>query len=261
MIELTQYDGTKLELDEKPKSIISLVPSVTENLIQFGKIPIARTSFCIEPAEVVKKIPVIGGTKTPRISKIISMKPDLVIANQEENLKEHIEEIKSAGIPVWVDFQHQVLQIPRLLNELSSLCDSTSIGHGWTEKVQHMLHQKFQWERTPRVVALIWKNPWMAVGKETYASDLIRFCGGENLIQGRYPEISVDVIRKQKVDILLLPSEPYKFVLSDVDEWKKIVSDVFLFSGEDLFWSGTRFLDAVKSLTEICKGFEKNQLK
>lgn len=261
MISLTQYDGSVLELASKPKNIVSLVPSITENLILFGKTPVARTSFCIEPKEKVKSIPVIGGTKTPRVKKIIEMKPDLVIANQEENIKAHIEEIQAAGIPVWVDFPTKVNHLPRLMNELAELCDDSSIADKWIGKTEQLLKQTFKWKKTPKIATLIWKDPWMAVGQDTYTSDLIRFCGGINPIAGRYPEVLVEQIRNLKVDILLLPTEPYEFEPSDIVFWKEHVPHVFSFNGENLLWSGTRFLDAVESLVEICKSFEKNQLK
>ena len=108
MIQLSQALGGELSLSEKPRRIVSLVPSITENLILFGKKPVGRTSFCVEPASDVKDIPVVGGTKTPRISKILSLQPDLVIANQEENTKAHVDEIVSHNIPVWVTFQKSV---------------------------------------------------------------------------------------------------------------------------------------------------------
>lgn len=261
MITFVQYDGSILTMEKRPVKIVSLVPSITENLIQFGKIPSARTSFCIEPKEVVKDIAVIGGTKTPRVSRIVAMKPDLVIANQEENIKEHIEEIQAAGIPVWVTFPNKVSDLIPLYSELGQLCENQNVANVWTNKTQQLLKQKFKWKIKPKIATLIWKNPWMAVGKDTYTSNLIEFCGGENPISGRYPEITVEQIKKQKIDIMLLPNEPYEFKKDDIEFWKSIVSHVLPFCGEDLLWSGPRFLNAVASLTEICKSFEKNQLK
>ena len=255
MILLTQNDGSILKLSQKPKNIISLVPSVTENLIQFGTIPVARTSFCIEPAEIVKNIPTVGGTKTPRISKIISMKPDLVIANQEENIKRHVEEIQAAGIPVWVTFPNTVAELPKFMEELSTLCGDESLAKEWISKSKQLLKQKFVWKKKPKIITLIWKNPWMAVGKDTYPSDLITFCGAENPIEGRYPPITVEEMKSYNPDILLLPTEPYAFEPEDFEFWKPIVPQVISFSGEALLWSGTRWITGASQLVEICKHF------
>lgn len=255
MISLTQSDNSILKLPQKPKSIISLVPSVTENLIQFGTIPVARTSFCIEPAEIVKNIPVIGGTKTPRVAKIISMKPDLVIANQEENIKQHVEEIQAAGIPVWVTFPNTVAELPKFMEELSTLCDDEPLAKAWITKSRQLLQQKFVWRKKPKIITLIWKNPWMAVGKNTYPSDLIAFCGAENPIEGRYPALTVEEVKNYNPDILLLPTEPYAFEAEDFEFWKSTVPQVVSFSGEDLLWSGTRWIAGASQLVEICKHF------
>lgn len=255
MIKLSQCFGGEIVLRTKPKNIISLVPSITENLILFGKTPMARTSFCIEPKDKVKNIPVIGGTKTPRISKVIAMKPDLVIANQEENIKEHIEEIQAAGIPVWVTFPKNISDLIPLMKELGSLCDDETESYLCIDGLEKLLQQKFQWERTIKVITLIWKNPWMAAGQDTYPSHLLSFCGMENPITGRYPKLTDDEIRKHKPDLILLPTEPYEFKQIDAEEWQKSATSV-LFCGEDLLWSGPRVFKAVESLTEICKRFQ-----
>jgi iron complex transport system substrate-binding protein len=261
MIELTQYDGSKLHLKNKPESIVSLVPSITENLIQFGTVPVARTSFCIEPKDIVKTIPVIGGTKTPRIDKIISMKPDLVIANQEENIREHIEKIQAAGIPVWTTYPAKVEDLPRFMSELGDVSDDGEMAMVWIHQTQKRLGLKRTWTVKPTIVTLIWKDPWMAVGKDTYTSSLIEFSGGVNPVIGRYPALKMEEILELNPDILLLPTEPYEFESQDFELWKKAVPQVISFSGEDLLWSGTRWIEAANTLTEICKSFQQNQLK
>lgn len=254
MPSLSQCFGGKLQLQHKPEKIVSLVPSITENLILFGKTPTARTSFCIEPKEVVNTIPVIGGTKTPRVSKIISMRPDLVIANQEENIKEHVEEIQAAGIPVWVNFPNRVLDLVPLMTELASLCHDDSKSKPWIEQTKNLLSRQPIPKRTLNVITLIWKDPWMAVGKDTYTSDLLKFCGMENPVEGRYPQLTREQILAHKPDILFLPTEPYAFDEADLREWEGYTKPM-LFCGEDLLWSGTRWISAVSQLTEISKSF------
>ena len=249
MIELTQCSGDQLILQEQPERIISLVPSITENLILFGKKPLARTSFCIEPEETVNEVPVIGGTKTPRVKKIISMKPDLVIANKEENTKEHVEEIQSHDIPVWVTFQETADDLVPMMSGLSMLCSDPSVGQAVVQKVKYRLRER-QNKVLLRSLVLIWKDPWMAVGKETYTSDLLRFCGIENVVEGRYPVLTEKEIMDLQPDFLILPSEPYAFGEKDQLEWNQKIP-TFLFCGEDLLWSGPRFLKAADDLAKL----------
>lgn len=258
MIKLTQYNGKILELDQKPKKIISLVPSITENLIQFGTRPVARTSFCIEPKNIVKEIPVIGGTKTPRISKIISMKPDLVIANQEENIREHVEEIEASRIPVWITFPKRVEDVVLLMKEIMSITDDPYTASNWVEKTKEIIKQEHP--KKLKAVTLIWKDPWMAVGQDTYPSHLLSFCGIENPIEGRYPPVTMEQIINYKPDLIILPTEPYEFVDGDLKDWQKIAPAI-LFNGEDLLWSGTRLIHAVEKLTKIAKLFKRKTIK
>ncbi len=95
----------------------------------------------------------------------------------------------------------------------------------------------------------------MAVGQNTYPSNLLSFCGMENPVSGRYPQITEEEIHQCRPDLILLPTEPYEFTQEDAKEWGKTIRSV-LFSGEDLLWSGPRVFNAVDTLVEICKRFE-----
>ena len=90
-------------------NIISLVPSITETLFDFGLTDhevIGRTKFCIHPKELVKNVEIIGGTKNLNISKIKSLSPDLIIANKEENDKAKVEELMKVQIlMLWIFFK------------------------------------------------------------------------------------------------------------------------------------------------------------
>ena len=95
----------------------------------------------------------------------------------------------------------------------------------------------------------------MAVGQDTYTSDLLSFCGMQNPVQGRYPQLTKEQIVEYRPDLLLLPTEPYAFDEQNLKEWEADTKPM-LFCGEDLLWSGTRWISAVSQLTEICKSFQ-----
>lgn len=253
-ILLHQYDSSTLQLGQRPQRVISLVPSITENLIQFGIMPIARTSFCIFPSEVVENIPVIGGTKTPRVQKIISMNPDLVIANLEENTKKDVEELQANGIKVWITFPQTVKDLVPLMTQLQSLSATQSMADPVIESIRRRLDQP-EPSLNAKALVLIWKDPWMAVGQETYTSDLLHFCGLQNPLTGRYPVVSEEQILGIQPDVLILPSEPYPFGPEDHSYWNRSLPTI-LFNGEDLFWSGPRFLSAVNRLAEVGKALK-----
>ncbi|HLP31044.1 MAG TPA: endonuclease III, partial [Geothrix sp.] len=84
-----------------PQRIVSLVPSVTELLVQWGLAArlVGRTRYCIEPRWIRNTVPTVGGTKDPDLARIRDLAPDLVILEQDENPKAVAEALTALGIP------------------------------------------------------------------------------------------------------------------------------------------------------------------
>ncbi|MCB0309374.1 MAG: hypothetical protein KDD48_08380, partial [Bdellovibrionales bacterium] len=240
-----QADGTLLEILSNPKNIVSLVPSVTQDLIRFGKAPIGRTAFCVEPRFAVSTIPIIGGTKTPNIPKIIELAPDLVIANQEENIKVHVEQLQREGLAVWVQFPISLSETLEMLLDLEKV---TGPGKYSRSVINHLATvvkggESDQPKRTFTFAIPIWKDPWMAAGSETYIDSLMSFVGGTNVFkQARYPKFQLSDLEELQPEIIILPTEPYSFTENHKNDLHRMFSSscVELFSGEDLCWPGTR---------------------
>jgi len=260
------YQPAKGNLFSKAaKRIVSIVPSITEALIEFGQMPVGRTSFCIEPREKVGGIQVVGGTKTPKIDRILALQPDLVIANQEENRKEDVEALRRAGVKVWVTYPVSVLDVAPFLRELAVLCPDSSRAVSAIAECEEAVHivSSGRLRNARWVAVLIWKNPWMAIGGRTYSGDMIEKAGGLNVFrdrESRYPEVSEEEILAEKPDLLLLPSEPYKFEETDRKEWiakfqrTGLRTKVSLFSGEDLSWFGPRMARGLRELSQVIHG-------
>ena len=237
--------------------IISLVPSITETLFDFGLTSatvIARTKFCIHPADLVKNVAVIGGTKNLNIEKIRSLKPDLIIANKEENEKLQVEDLMK-DFKVWVtdietleDNQHFISALGRLLNKEKLALDfNQKINSIFTEI--EILNPK-------KAAYLIWKNPYMTVGFDTFIHDILEKIGFQNIFknQKRYPEVSV--VDLKAADYIFLSSEPFPFQQKHIDELQKELPDskIILVDGEAFSWYGThlsRCGDYFKTLREI----------
>lgn len=244
--------------------IVSLVPSTTETLfaIGAGKKIIGVTSFCIHPKAGVKTITKVGGTKTLKVDKIIKIKPDLVIANIEENVKSEIEELQSAELNVLLTHP---ITCEDSINHIKDLGDLT----GREEAAQEIAREqeKFLKEMKNRskkhksVLYLIWKNPYMTINKNTYIHSLIEAAGGINVTanaKDRYPKITFKEIEILNPEVILLPSEPYDFKEDDMQEFlknKKLnaskAGNIFLINGEDTCWFGPRMKNGLISLTEI----------
>lgn len=239
--------------------IISLVPSITEALFDFGlseKEVIGRTKFCIQPKNTVQKVEIIGGTKNLNIAKIKSLNPDLIIANKEENVKEQIEELQK-------DFKVLVTNISNLednyylLKTLGNLLEKQEIAQKFNLKIYEILAKVSDLEKK-KCAYLIWKNPYMTVGFDTFIHDILEKIGFQNIFknQKRYPEISVEDLKS--ADYIFLSSEPFPFQQKHIDELQKELPDakISLVDGEAFSWYGTRLAKCesyFQNLVENCR--------
>lgn len=183
------------------QKIVSLVPSLTELLIDLGLSDklVGRTRFCIHPANKVVQIPIIGGTKNPNIEKIISLEPDYILANKEENRQEDIEELQ----------KHCNVHLTNIDTISEALAAITEIGkqlaveekaHQISREINLVLSQKPSFESL-KTAYFIWRDPWMVAGSETYIHDVMREWNIENVFieQSRYPEIDLDELQKSNL--------------------------------------------------------------
>lgn len=241
----------------KPKTIVSLVPSLTELLFDLGlgESVAGRTRFCIHPKERVERVPIIGGTKNPRLEKIREINPDLVIANKEENRQEDVEELKK-------DFDVLVTEIATIDDALFAIHD---IGYtcGVQEKAKQLI-QDIQQEmecvpNEPIVSAayFIWRDPWMTVGHDTYIHSVINHWNYENVYDDevRYPTTTLHELSLKKPKIVLLSSEPYPFKEKHIKEVGDVCSssNIMLVNGEWFSWYGSRMLKAFRNLNMLRK--------
>lgn len=237
--------------------IVSLVPSITESLFDFGLTEmevVGRTKFCIHPQTLITNVPVIGGTKNLNLDKIKSLKPDLIIANKEENEKLQIEEL-GKYFEIWLTNIENLQDNQNFLTELGILLNKQELALNFNEKINVIFDSSK--ELSPRKVAyLIWKNPYMTVGSDTFIHEIIEKIGFTNLFEDskRYPEISVNQMKE--AEYVFLSSEPFPFQQKHIDELQKELPDskIILVDGEAFSWYGThlsRCGDYFKTLPEI----------
>lgn len=234
--------------------IISLVPSITEALFDFGLNEteiIGRTKFCIHPAESVAKVPIIGGTKNLNLEKIKQLNPDLIIVNKEENVKEQIEELQR-------DFEVVVTDISTLddneilLKSLGKILHKEEIADAFNVKIRKIF-EGLPIDDKASCAYLIWKNPYMTVGGDTFINDILNKVGFENIFKNekRYPEVSVEDL--EKAEYIFLSSERFPFKDKHVKELQKQLpqSKIMLVDGEAFSWYGTRLAHSAGYFTAL----------
>lgn len=237
--------------------IISLVPSLTELLFDLGlgHSVAGRTRFCIHPEDEVQKIPIVGGTKNPRIDKIMASGPGLILANKEENRKEDIERLQP-------HFEVLLTEIDSVESALFAIFD---IGRrcGAEEKAEQLIrliqHELKQIPDEPPLSTayFIWKDPWMSIGRDTYIHSVMSRWNLVNVYSGynRYPKTSLEELSALRPELILLSSEPYPFKEKHIREVKRVCpqASVVPVDGEWFSWYGSRMLPSFKHLNTFRK--------
>jgi ABC-type Fe3+-hydroxamate transport system substrate-binding protein len=244
------YDQLNRAVDvpDNPKRIVSLVPSQTELLYYLGldKQIAGITKFCIHPADKVNAAAKIGGTKQLNIVRIHQLKPDLIIANKEENEREQVEELAN-HYPVWIS---DINDIHGALDMITKIGEATNKSLDALQLADDIIlkFNNLDPVNTPlNVLYLIWRKPYMAAGKGTFINNMLQLCGFTNIVnEERYPELSEQGLIAANPDVLLLSSEPYPFSQKHVNEFKKLLpkTTVILVDGEMFSWYGSRLLHA-----------------
>ncbi|WP_370897178.1 ABC transporter substrate-binding protein [Chryseobacterium gossypii] len=222
--------------------VISLVPSITEALFDLGlteKEIIGRTKFCIHPEDKIRQVPVIGGTKNLNIEKIKSLKPDLILANKEENVREQVEALME-DFKVMVTHVETVEDNYYLLKNLGKIFNREDKAQAYNLKIYEVLAQA-KIKSQIKAVYLIWKKPYMTVGSDTFIHHILTEIGFRNSFghTSRYPEITVEDLAD--TDIIMLSSEPFPFKEKHIEKLKAFYPEkqIIIVDGEAFSWYGT----------------------
>jgi ABC-type Fe3+-hydroxamate transport system substrate-binding protein len=256
--------GREHVFEEPLRRIVSLVPSITETLLVLGLDAevVGVTDFCVHPDAAVRNKPRVGGTKNPKRVRILSLRPDLVMANKEENRQRDTEKLEAAGVRVFVTHARTVreaLEEIRVLGAITRRAEAARAIIRETEAAWEGAKRRAR-ARRPRVVALIWKKPYMAVGGRTFANDMLVQSGATNPFEPmdrRYPRIDENALAGAQPDVILLPTEPYDFQEADRLELFKLdcpaarEGRIHIVEGELLTWYGPRMPRALRLLSEL----------
>lgn len=284
----------KLQFDQPPQRVISLVPSITESLFELGmgSSIVGITDFCLHPEKELMGLPRVGGPKNPRTEEILALRPDLVLANWEENTPQTVDLLEQAGVAVWVTFPKSVREA------LDVLWVLTAIYHSTTAAIKvDILEMTLDWAHTSnkdrtlkRYFCPIWTGDtpdgqkwWMTFNRDTYCHDLLEILGGDNIFANRcrryplsadlgigetepsglrdirYPRVTSTEVIDGKPDIILLPSEPFKYTEADREQLLSSLADtpamqmgqVHFVDGSLITWHGTRLARALRELTGL----------
>lgn len=241
-----------------PQRIVSLVPSLTETLFAFGvgERVVGRTRYCTQPPRAVGKIAKVGGTKKVDVQRVLGLDPDLVVAVKEENTREDVETLASAGVPIFLGAPETVAGAVEMLREIAERVEAPLAEDVLAPVERAVKRLRTRRGEPRRVFVPIWKRPYMSVGSDTYVHDVLATCGGENAFgdRKRYPVVTLQEIQAARPEVILLPDEPYPFSAEDLPEFYALDvpavrrDRIHLVDGKLLTWYGPRMAG---SLTQI----------
>ncbi len=238
--------------------IVSLVPSITEMLCDFGLAPqlVGRTGFCIHPQEIVAGIAKVGGTKDVNIEKIRKLAPTHVVVNIDENEKPAAD-LLATFVPHLVVTHPMAprdnLTLARLLGGVFNVADK---AEAWCRQfdAEYALLQAAPQGRPAKVLYCIWKDPWMSISADTYIARMLAEIGWSTpeLGAARYPSFEWNEALVAGIDCVLLSTEPYRFTDAHADALERqIGKPVYLVDGEMMSWYGTRSLAGLRYLRDL----------
>lgn len=250
---ITDQTGYTLTVVKKPLRIVSLVPSITELLVDLGlsKNIVGVTKFCVHPENLKKISTVIGGTKKVNIEKVIAVQPELIISNKEENTEKTIEELRQI-CPVYTTDISTHMDIIHFIDELGSILPFHQAEY-IKAKIKLSIPQKLF--KNESVLYLIWQDPYMTIGGDTFIHHNLSLIGLNNIFAQyqRYPEVNFNQI--DAPNFIFLSSEPFPFRVKHKEKIETLFPDsqVVLVNGEAFSWYGTRLMNLPYYFKELKK--------
>ena len=256
---MVDASGVELRLAHPPRRIVSLLPSTTETLCALGlaEALVGVTAYCVEPRELVRHKPRVGGTKDPDLEKIRALAPDLVVANIEENERAHVEALRAWAIPVWVTYPRTVAGGIRMIAELGEITGARPRAAAIVGELEAALARVSEATATRSAVDVfyaIWREPYMTINADTYIHDVLAVSGGRNVFADRserYPTVTLDEVAARRPALILLPDEPYRFRRAHLQDFKGCGGRIHLVDGKVFSWYGPRIAEALRAVPAL----------
>lgn len=237
--------------------LVSLCPSLTELVFDLGcgRDLVGRTKFCVHPAGRVERVESVGGTKNPKIARIIELAPDWVLLNEEENRREDAEALAAAGMRCHVSFPRDVEETAQTVREIGAVLDRPEAAERIATDIERRaarVRESARHAPVMRYAYLIWRIPWMVAGGDTFVTAMLGLPGGVNVFAEhpeRYPTVTPEELAAAEPEVVLLSSEPFPFKETHADELAAAAGlpreRMQLVDGEYLTWHGSRTPDGL----------------
>ena len=233
--------------------LVSLCPSLTELLFDLGvgEDVVGRTTFCVHPEGLVDRVERVGGTKNPKVGRVVELQPDIVFMNEEENRREDADALRERGVRVHASMPRTADETAAMVRSIAAAVDRREAGERIARDIEvsaaRVRSMAASAGRQVRYAYLIWRDPWMTINDDTFVAEMLKLAGGVNVFGAagnRYPEITILELTTARPDTVLLSTEPFPFAERHIDElatatgWERARFRVV--DGELLSWHGSR---------------------
>lgn len=218
------------------------MPSISELVAFFDASQlVGRTKFCTDPG-LISKVTIIGGTRNLNPVAIRSLHPDIILAVKEENQKEQIEELMEEFRVIVFEVK-TVLDALQMISAIGKIMNREELASGLVRDIQTGF-AKLDFKRKIPVLYLIWDNPAMTIGGDTFIHHMLSIAGFQNVFEGqnRYPLVDLEKDLPEEPKIIILSSEPYPFQEKHLSRFRKYFpkSNILLADGAMFSWYGNR---------------------
>ncbi len=270
VIRITDQLGQPISITGVPKKIVSLVPSITYLLYVLGleKAIAGITRFCKHPPHFKKQKIIIGGTNDVKYDKIAGLNPDIILGNKEDNIKEVIWELQKIA-PVYVSDVSNLEENEKLITDYGIIFNREKAAQQLIDEIR-TAQKTCNYADKPlkRAVYFVWKQPWMTVGGDTFINYMMQLAGFENVFENkkRYPKIDLKDLQEINPEVILLPSEPYRFKEKEQSFLQELFPGacILLVEGEAFTWFGAYplqafpYFNALQKQMDLCIQKKKN---
>lgn len=246
--------GAPVPLTGTPRRIVSLVPNLTETLWwwHLSDRVVGATEYCVAPPHGFPHATRVRGTKNPDTAAVVDLEPDVVVANAEENRELDVRRLRDAGVAVYVTAPRSVEQAATSLAALGEALGVGGAGAGLAQEIRRAVTRVGADTADLAVFVPVWRDPWMSIGTDTVAGDLLRLAGMAVAPDApRYPQVDLDEVARLDVDAVLLPDEPYEFASGDKRAFTGWRARVRLVDGTALTWWGPRTPSTLADLARL----------
>ena len=255
--------GDTVTVPERPERVVSLVPSLSEVLWwwRLADRMVGVTDWCVAPPRAFDHARRVRGTKNPDVGAVVALEPDLVVANEEENRELDVRRLREAGVAVYVTRVRTVAEAADVLARLGAVLGVERAAQELRASILRALGALPVEQPPLATFCPVWRDPWMATGRATFAGDLLARCGFGVVPaepDARYPQVELEEVAEADPEVVLLPDEPYRFETRDRAAFAEWRARVRLVDGTALTWWGPRTPHAVGELARLARSLRRS---